>query len=304
MSYWKYKTLFLPFIAVSLWAQAIVAAPVIEDQGVSMDREELEQVLKNLPDNMKQAAANDVGDRLELLNQAMTNKKIAMDADKLTPESDPEAYWEYYFLIQRTKQKYVFDRYMKELEVPDMAPLAEETYNTQRDKYALVEETRMGSHILFACPPGCPREQFRPLAEEVLVKLDQGARFEDMVEQYSQDEGTKRKGGRFTFFMGRGEPQISPPFLAGLFEIEEIGGYSTVVETQFGFHIIRLDEIQDSYYRPYEEIREEIIGRLEGEYRELAGKEFRSRFLLTDEVRIDGPAMKEIFAPYQTGEAQ
>jgi hypothetical protein len=101
-----------------------------------------------------------------------------------------------------------------------------------------------------------------------------------------------------------GDPQISPPFLAGLFEIEEIGGYSTVVETQFGFHIIRLDEIQDSYYRPYEEIREEIIGRLEGEYRELAGKEFRSRFLLTDEVRIDGPAMKEIFAPYQTGEAQ
>ena len=304
MSYWNYKTFFLPFVAVSFWCQALVAAPVIEDQGVSMSREELERVVDRLPDNMKQAAADDVGDRLEMLNQAMTNKKLAMDADKLSPESDPEAYWEYYFMIQQAKQKFVFDRYMKELEVPDMAPLAEETYNTQRDKYALVEEKRLGSHILFACPPGCPRDQFRPLAEEVLLKLDQGAKFEDMVQQYSQDEGTKQKGGRFTFFMSMGDPQISPPFLAGLFEIGEIGGYSTVVETQFGFHIIRLDEIQDSYYRPYEEIREEIISRLEGEYTELAAKEFRSRYLLTDEVRIDGEVMEEIFAPYKTEDAR
>ncbi len=304
MSYWKFKTFVLPFVAVSFWCQALVAAPVIEDQGVSMSREELEQVVDRLPDNMKQASADDVGDRLEMLNQAMTNKKLAIDADKLSPESDPEAYWEYYFMIQQAKQKFVFDRYMKELEVPDMAPLAEETYNTQRDKYALVEEKRLGSHILFACPPGCPRDQFRPLAEEVLLKLDQGAKFEDMVQQYSQDAGTKQKGGRFTFFMSMGEQQISPPFLAGLFEIEEIGGYSTVVETQFGFHIIRLDEIQEPYYRPYEEIREEIISRLEGEYTELAAKEFRSRYLLSDEVRIDGEAMEEIFAPYKTQDAQ
>ena len=304
MSYWKRKTFFLPFIAVSLWCQATFAAPVIEDQGVSMSREELEQVVDGWPDNMKQAAADDVGDRLEMLNQAMTNKKIAMEADKLSPETDPEAYWKYYFMIQQARQKYVFDRYMEELEVPDMAALAEETYNTQRDKYALVEETRMGSHILFACPPGCPRDQVRPLAEDVLVKLSQGAKFEDMVAQYSQDEGTKQKGGRLTFFMSRGEPQISPPYLAGLFEIDEVGGYSTIAETQFGFHIIRLDEIQDAYYRPYEEIREEIISRLEGEYRELSGKEFRSRYRLSDDVRIDGQAMEEILGPYKTQDAQ
>ena len=52
MSYWKYKTFFFPFVAVSFWCQALAAAPVIEDQRVSMSREELEQVLDTLPDNM------------------------------------------------------------------------------------------------------------------------------------------------------------------------------------------------------------------------------------------------------------
>jgi peptidyl-prolyl cis-trans isomerase C len=134
-----------------LFSPGSLAQPVIEDQGVDMSREEVGQVVQRWPAEMQRAAANDLGDRMELLNQALANKKIALEAEKLTPESDPEAYWEYRFMIQQVQGKFVFDRYMDELEVPDMSALAQERYETQKDKYALVKERRLSSHILFAC---------------------------------------------------------------------------------------------------------------------------------------------------------
>ena len=47
----------------------------------------------------------------------------------------------------------------------------------------------------------------------------------------------------------------------------------------------------------------EIVS-LEQEDKELAAKEFKARYLLTDDVRIDGQAMEEIFAPYKTVDTQ
>jgi peptidyl-prolyl cis-trans isomerase C len=297
MKAWQFV---ISFVYLGMVAQGLHAQPVIEDQGVGMSREELEQVIQRWPDEMKRAAANDLGDRMELLNQALANKKIALEAEKLSPEADPEDYWDYELKIQQVQSKYVFDRYMKNLEVPDMSALAEERYETQKDKYALVEEKRLSSHILFACPPGCDRKPLRPKAQQVLDELRAGADFAQMVAEYSQDPGTKPRDGHLPRWLGMGEPQISPPYLGGLFDIEEVGGYSEVVDTQFGLHIIRLDDIQASYYRPYDEVRDEIIQRLEGEYRELSAKEFKASFRATDEIRIDGDVMEEILAPYKT----
>ena len=126
MIYRTLKTLVLAMFAMVAWSQVSMAATVIEDEGVTMSREEFERLTDRWPEEVLRAAANNDGDRFELLNQAMSNKKIALETDKLSPETDPEAYWKYYFMIQQAKQKYVFDRYINELEVPDMVPLAEE----------------------------------------------------------------------------------------------------------------------------------------------------------------------------------
>ena len=284
---------------LGLLSQSLLAQSVIEDQGVGMSREELEQVVQRWPEEMQRAAANDLGDRMELLNQALANKKIALEVEKLSPETDPEPYWKYIFMIQQAQAKFVFDEYMAQLKVPDMSALAEERYVTQKDEYALVKEKRLSSHILLACPPGCDREPLRPIAAKILSELRGGADFGQMAAEYSQDPGTKDSGGKLARWMQMGEPHISPPYLGGLFGIEEIGGYSDVVDTQFGLHIIRLDDIEEAHYLLWEDVKDEIIKRLEGEYRELAAKDFKASFRLSDEVRIDGEAMDAIFEPYK-----
>lgn len=300
------KHVYRSIIAAALMLAAIGlhAQTVIEDEGVGMSLAELTRIVDSWTPEMRKSAANDLGDRLELLNIALVSKKIALQVEQLTPENDGETYWKYVTLRDRMQRKFVFEQFNAKLEVPDMAPLAEEQYNTNKDKYALVPEQRSSSHILYMCPPGCDRTPIKPQAEEVLAQLRAGADFEEMVVTHSQDRGTKEKKGKVDRWIEFGQAGITPNYSGGLFEIENVGGYSEVVETEFGLHIIRLDDIRESYYLPFAEVRDSIINALELEYRELATKDFQSSFRLSDNVRIDGPAMDALFAEYQTPAAE
>lgn len=285
-----------------LFSVGLQAQPVIEDEGVAIDRAEMTKIVENWTPQMQKAAAKDLGDRLELLNMSLSSKKMALQAEKLSPEADPEAYWKYVFWLRGQQRKFVYDQYMATLDIPDMSALAEERYNTEKDKYALVAEQRRSSHILFSCPPGCNRAPLKPQAAKVLLELRGAADFEAMVEEHSDDQKSKENKGKIDRWIAPGEPKITPHYTGALFEIEEVGGYSGVVETEFGLHIIRLDEIREAYYRPFEEVRDSIVQDLETEYRELVAKDFAAGFRVTDDARIDGPAMEEIFGPYKTVE--
>jgi peptidyl-prolyl cis-trans isomerase C len=276
------------------------AQNIIEDNGVGMTRQELEQWINLWTPQMKKAAAIDRGDRIELLNMALASKKIAIEADAMSPDSDPEAYWKMRFSIRNIKRSYATQQYMKNLEIPDMEALAEEQYRTEKDKYALVPEVRNSSHVLVACHPGsCDRVAKKAAAQEILDQLRAGADFGEQVELFSDDPGSKRKGGNFDKWVRMGEPNVSPPYVGALFEIDEVGGYSEVTSSQYGFHIIRLDGVKESYYRPYEEVRQQIVDTLQYEYKKLAVKEFDARFRLSDKALMDDEALDEIFAPYQ-----
>lgn len=298
----KYRFYGITAIVMWLLSSALQAQSIIEDEGVGIGREELTRIVESWRPEMRKSAANDLGDRLELLNMALANKKMALQAEQMSPATDPEAYWKYVFWLQRMQRKFVFDQFSATLAVPDMSALAEERYITEKDKYAKVAEQRSSSHILFMCLPGCDRNEIRPQAAEVLAQLRAGADFEEMVAEHSSDEGTRKTKGKMNRWIERGQAHITPHYTGGLFEIEGVGGYSEVVETEFGLHIIRLDEVRESHYLPFPEVRDSIMQKLEGEYRELAAKEFQAGFRVTDDVRIDGPAMEEIFGEYKTVE--
>ena len=296
-----WNTAFLSFIL--LFSSFCLAAPsnIIEDGGVGIGRAELEQIISRWTPQMLEAAANDKGDRLELLNVALGSKKIALEGDKMTPEKNGDTYWKYVLSIRGAKQSFVLKNFMDTLVIPDMIELSKERYTTQKDKYAKVKEQRYSSHILFMCLPGqCDRSKLKVEAQVVLDELRQGADFVEFVHKHSEDESTKVKDGLFDRWMEMGEAGVTPPYSGGLFEISKTGEYADLVESQFGVHIIRLDGIRESHYLPYEEVKDTIITRLENEYRKLSAKDFNSQFIITDKAFIDGKAMDEIFAPYKT----
>ncbi len=76
----------------------------------------------------------------------------------------------------------------------------------------------------------------RAKIEEVAAKLKQGEDFAELAKEYSDDTGTKERGGDLGFFERR---MMVQPFDEAAFNLE-VGEISDIVETQFGYHIIKL----------------------------------------------------------------
>jgi len=91
-------------------------------------------------------------------------------------------------------------------------------------------------------------------AKEVLAKLEQGESFEALAEQYSTDEGTKSNGGDLGYFE-RGV--MVAEFEEAAFSLKP-GETSQPVKTQYGYHIIKVEDHKEAKPAVYEEKKEEI----------------------------------------------
>lgn len=293
------RFLILFLLLPSTWGFAQADDPVvIRDGDVSISYDEMAASLELIPDAMRTAAANDVGERFELINNMLQVRKLAAKADALTP--DVPRYWALQFEILAIKRNFVYELEQSEITLPDPHALAREYYETQKDKYATRPELRASSHILLPSPPGLPREELREKAQGLIDELRNGADFEAMVEEYSGDPGSKARGGSLNTWMRFGDPQFTPPYSEALFAIDEVGGYSEVTDSQFGIHIIRLDGIKEGGYYEFEEVQQKIYQDILQEYRKLVAMEISAKYNITDDAFIDGDAMEELFAPYKS----
>jgi len=276
---------------------------VVKDDDAGISREEMQATIERWPADIRAAAANNPESREELAKLSLVAKKVARSAEQVTLESDPEFYWDLKLQQQMLLRRLVVKHYLDNIEMPDLEPLAREHYAAEKDKYAKVPERRLSSHILFMCnPQKCDYDDVGKVAAETLAALRKGADFAQMVEERSDDPGTKAKGGEFRW-VKLGESGVSPEYTEALFAIDKVGDYSGVVSTRFGLHIIRLDGIQPEHYQPYEEVEGRIKAEIQTEYRKLAAMEFDRQYAPTDDLVIDEAALEEMLAPYKTVDA-
>ncbi|MEM1404582.1 MAG: peptidylprolyl isomerase [Pseudomonadota bacterium] len=270
---------------------------VFSDGDAQVTRAEFKAILSTTTPALREAAANDVGDRFELINGILSTRKLAKQADQL-PAGSTE-YWDLYFQLTAAKASFVFEKLLREYDFGDPGPLAGEYYLTQKDKYALIPEERLSSHILIGARPGLDRTSARALATELINQLEAGADWEQLVTENSDDPGSAERGGLLDKYITQGDPTITPPYSDGLFKIKDVGGFIQV-ESQFGVHVIRLDDIKPKSYKPFREVSEAIVKDIRAEQRRLALAELKARYQITDDAFIDGNAMEELFAPYRS----
>jgi peptidyl-prolyl cis-trans isomerase D len=130
-------------------------------------------------------------------------------------------------------------------------------YTENAARYTVAEERR-ASHVLIAAAkdaPAAQRTQAKTKAEALLVELRKApATFAEVAKKNSSDTASAERGGDLDFF-ARGA--MVKPFEDAAYAMKP-GEISNVVETDFGYHIIRLDAVRGGDKKPFEAVRAEI----------------------------------------------
>lgn len=168
-------------------------------------------------------------------------------------------------------QKFVKEKITPGIKISDAD--IEKFYRENPDNFKM-PEVISASHILISTMPDANAKQkpdaaalkkkdqeAKAKAEKILAQLKQGADFGALAEKESACPSGKNKGKLGEFPRG----QMVPEFEAAAFALSRKGEISGVVKTQFGYHIIRLDEKKPARVMPLADVKESIRQKLQGE---------------------------------------
>lgn len=143
----------------------------------------------------------------------------------------------------------------------------EKLYEARKENL-MADEERQARHILIELEEGAD-EATQTAAEQRLKEVEQklaaGDAFEALAKEYSNDPGSAAMGGDLGFFP-RGI--MVPEFDDAVFSMKE-GETSAPIRTQFGYHLIRLEQIQAAEMKSLEEVSAELTEELQ----RIAGEE-------------------------------
>ncbi len=129
-------------------------------------------------------------------------------------------------------------------------------YNSHIDQYKVQDSVHV-EHILFKTMGKTDAEvaEIKKKAEDVLKQAKAGANFEALAKKYSEDDASKAKGGDLGWLV-RG--QTVPAFESVAFSLPK-GQISGLVQTPYGFDIIKVLDRQAAHTKSFDEVRSSIL---------------------------------------------
>lgn len=97
-------------------------------------------------------------------------------------------------------------------------------------------------------------------AKAVLAQLKKGGKFDDLAKKQSKDPGSKDKGGDLDWTT---PGNLVPEFANALREMKKGQLLETPVQSQFGWHVIRVDDVREAPLPKLEEVRPQIAQQLQ-----------------------------------------
>ena len=110
-------------------------------------------------------------------------------------------------------------------------------------------------------------------AKEIIVALQKGEKFEKLAER-SKDTGSKDKGGDLDW---NAPANFVKPFSDAMIALQKGKFTTTPVQSQFGWHVIQLDDIREAKVPPYEEVKPQLAQRMQGQVVEQYLKDLRAK---------------------------
>lgn len=214
-----------------------------------------------MPVPARQQLLSDLSKMNKLVDDLYRQRKLIVEAERRHIETRPEVIAS----MEQARSRILIQALMNEVKtslvMPDFEPLAREYYATHGDEFILPEMVRV-RHILVA-----PRDGDKAAAErevkEILALVKGGEEFSALAKSRSMDKGTAAKGGDTGWFE---KGKMVKEFEQAAFALTNPGDISEVVETRFGYHILRLEDRRPSGNKPFNEVRSQIEEKLRNQF--------------------------------------
>ncbi|MBI4791731.1 MAG: peptidylprolyl isomerase [Deltaproteobacteria bacterium] len=157
-------------------------------------------------------------------------------------------------------------------------------YEENKSKFEMPERIK-ASHILIQVKKTASeneQKEARARMEKVLQRARAGEDFARLAAEFSDDPGSKQRGGDLGFFS---KGKMAPEFEKAAFALKP-GEMSDIVQTNFGFHIIRLDERKEPFVQPVTAVREQLLQTLTLEKKRKAVDEYVEKMVKAADVEF------------------
>ncbi len=161
--------------------------------------------------------------------------------------------------LRLQSERQLFDAFLQDVDArlpgePVLERLAAEDYKANPDKFRSGEELRV-RHILIRTSRALV-DQGRELAQSLLRRAKAGEPFDALAREYSDDAGSAEKGGDLGF-IGRGKTVAE--FEKAAFALSSPGDLAPIFESQFGVHVVRLEERRPPKPMSFEEVKGQLV---------------------------------------------
>ena len=265
MSFAKFRVLLCVFVSLTLlgpavsWAKQSKIVARVGDRTLTL--EQFEQQVKELPPQLQMALKQRPDLKKQFLERWVQVNLLALAAKEKGLDKDPNIKMQ----IEDAVSSILARAYMqkeigaKNVKVSDKE--LEQYYNEHKDQFKDKESVK-ASHILIKVDKDGDKkawEAARKKAEDIRKKALNGESFAKLAKEYSDDPGSKNKGGELGYFT-RG--RMVPEFEKAAFSLKK-GEISEPVKTAFGYHIIKLEDHRPAKQKKlsdvHETLRDELV---------------------------------------------
>ena len=255
---------------------------------------DLNNALEQLPEQYKQYYSTEDGKK-QLLERIAEQKMLAMEAKNMGLEKTED----YKIKLEQAKETALAQIAVKKniidgVKATDAEIKAE--YEKNKQNYKTEEEVK-ASHILIMVKEDmtpAQKQEARAKASDILKQATEGkVEFAELAKQHSASPEGAQNGGDLGWFS---RERMVTPFSDAAFSAEEGKIIPNLVETQFGYHIIKVTGKRAAGFKPLDEVRrqleEQLLGDLRNKKYESWKEEMKKKYK-TEEIKDKKPAEKE-----------
>lgn len=247
--------------------------PVLGKVGDFSIREtDLDRLIASQPEQAQKQLTERPELKSSLVRDLLLKKAIAMQAKKDGYDRKPEYREKLSYLVD----DFLAQEYLAKVVLADIKVADDEMkkYYTEHEKDFLLTESARARHIFIQLSAKASEEEkltARKKAEEILARLKKGEAFAKVAQETSEDADTAKNGGELGL-LTPGKTN-SEEFEKAAFALKS-GETSEIVQSPFGFHIIKADEKTEKRTATFDESKSYIEAVLRKELEQKKGEAF------------------------------